>query len=341
MTVTADLGSRTGPGKVFVELEIAKDPSKLGVPQRLVDVPLTTDNVAAAGTQKLSVPITAAVLRSASSGMATFEFFAWFGDWEATSMASLPVAPAKGNVAAAIKTVIAPLTFSPYQKNGTPDFAPPPCTWIANGAVAERSNLIGQMQDSKAKGSEVDWDYSTAADSTFGVAVSGNLAKHYSVSGSFTITNSLGGAGGFGAGPGFDRYVYGHFYRQRYLSNSDLQGHPICGHRYKAYYPTAVGDSYPQGKKKPALDPYGRCKRDPYGLAEMAPKTGHWDADRGHATTYSSAATIYDVTVSGQTGYTSDITITYHNHSKLTEYVCGNGPLAGAPKLWSNDNEGR
>ncbi len=340
LTVTANLGSQAGVGKVFVELEIAENRNKLGIPQKLVDVPLTTDDVPAAGTQQLSVPVTTAVLKSAASGMATFEFFAWFGDREATSMASLPVVPRKGSVAATMMGSAQAVDFSSYQVMATPDLRPPPCEWTADGKVVERSNLIGQMQDSKGKGSQVDWDYSTTADSTFGVAVSDDLTKHYSASGSFTITNSLGGSGGFSEGPGFDRYVYGHFYRQRYQSTYDLQGKPVCGHDYKAYYPNAVGDSYPAGKKKPPLDPYGVCKRDPFGIAEMTPKTGSYKSDRGHATTYSAAATIYDVTVSGQTGYTSDIHISYHNHSKLTEYVCGNGTLPDAPKLWSNNSKG-
>lgn len=106
---------------------------------------------------------------------------------------------------------------------------------------------------------------------------------------------------------------------------------------------SAVGDSFPAPAKakKPAKDPYGRCARDPHGLAAMAPHTGHFDSDRGKAATYSAAATIYDVTVSGSTGYTSDITISYHNNSKRYEYVCGDAQMPNAPKLWSNNSQGR
>jgi hypothetical protein len=68
---------------------------------------------------------------------------------------------------------------------------------------------------------------------------------------------------------------------------------------------------------------------------------GYWQYDQGHATDYSDAATVYNLTVSGQTGYTRNITIVYHNHSDLYEYVCGNAPLPNSPKLWSNNSKGR
>ena len=96
------LGSAAGSGLVKVDLEIAENFSKLGIPQRLVDEPLTTIALRAAGAQRISVPVTSLVLTHASSGVATYEFFAWFGDHEATAMESLPVAPAPGNAAAAM-----------------------------------------------------------------------------------------------------------------------------------------------------------------------------------------------------------------------------------------------
>lgn len=165
--------------------------------------------------------------------------------------------------------------------------------------------------------------------------------QNYTVDGSFTITQTFSGDGGFTAGPKFNRFVYGHFYRQRYISNT-FAGHPICGHNYKAYFPSAVGDSYPQGKKRPAKDPYrGGCLHNPHGFAQMKSGNGHYGADRGHATNYSAAATIFDVTVSGQTGYSDDIHITYMNHSNSTEYVCGNANLPDAPILWSNSSRHR
>jgi hypothetical protein len=151
-----------------------------------------------------------------------------------------------------------------------------------------------------------------------------------------------GGSGGFTGGPGFNRFVYGHFYRQRYRSPTfGSPPFPVCGHNYKTYYPNAVGDSYPQGKKRPHKDPYGRCTNDPFGLAEMTSRTGHYDSDCGHATDYSAAATIYNLTVSGETGYSNDINIGYHNHSRRTEYVCGNSTPPNAPKLWSNNSQGK
>jgi hypothetical protein len=67
---------------------------------------------------------------------------------------------------------------------------------------------------------------------------------------------------------------------------------------------------------------------------------GFYDSDRGRATNYSGAATIYGLSVSGQTGYTNDIHIDYSNNSSGTEYVCGNGQVTHAAILWSNDSSG-
>lgn len=118
------------------------------------------------------------------------------------------------------------IMFSPFEKVTQPVPAPPPpCDFVARGKAVEKTNLIGQMQDSSARGSKVTWNYKTQADSTFGIGVSDSPTKHFSESGSFTITNSMGGNGGFPAGPGFNRFVYGHFFRQRYV----IAGlNPIC-----------------------------------------------------------------------------------------------------------------
>jgi hypothetical protein len=67
---------------------------------------------------------------------------------------------------------------------------------------------------------------------------------------------------------------------------------------------------------------------------------GSWNRDRGKATTYSAAATIFNLNVSGSTGYTDNINIGYTNDTKHLEYVCGNAQLPGAPILWSNDYRG-
>ena len=341
--VDIHLGTAAGSGSVQVDLEIAKNFTKLGIPQKLVDKPLATIPLHAAGTQRINVPVTSLVLRHRSWGLATYEFFAWFGDHEATAMESLPVALSPGNAASATPTPVA-VPFSPFVVRNPMLDGPvaPPCVWTANGKVREKSNLIGQMQVSNSRGSSADWDYKTKADSTFGIGVSDSIDKHYSLDGHFSITNSMGGDGGFTGGPGFNRFVYGHFYRQRYIS--PVYGNPpqpVCGHHYKAYYPKAIGDSYPQGKKRPRKDPCGRCTNDPFGFAQMTPRTGHYNSDRGHATDYSVAATIYDLTVSGQTGYTNDIHIGYHNKSRRWEYACGNGTLPGAPKPWSNNSQGK
>jgi hypothetical protein len=171
------------------------------------------------------------------------------------------------------------------------------------------------------------------------LGVSGSLTSNYSADGSFTVTNSIGSSGGFTGGAEFNHYVNGHFYVQRYKSTQEGNGFPVCAHLYKAEYVSSAGDSF-AATNKPPTDPYGRCGSDPNGLATMQARTGFYDTDRGRATDFSAAATIFDITVSGRTGYTNDIHIAYTNKSSFTEFVCGNGILPDAPILWSNDSAG-
>jgi hypothetical protein len=197
------------------------------------------------------------------------------------------------------------------------------------------------MQDSTGRGSQVTFNYSASADSTFGVGVSGSPTKGYTLSGSFTITNSMGGTGSFTRGPNFNGFVFGHFYRQRY-SRLDLS----CSSKYKAEFAKSVGDAFPGGPKllkkygTPRKDPYRRCNNDPNGLATVTPN-GSWNKDRAMAVTLSSSAQIFDLTVSGSTGFTNDINIGYVDHRKGPEFVCGDTELPGSPILWSNDNQGK
>jgi len=194
------------------------------------------------------------------------------------------------------------------------------------------------MQDSSARLNKVTWEYATQSDSTFGVGVSDSPTKGYTEGGSFTITNSMGGSGGFTAGPGFNRFVYGHFFRQRYQIAAL---NPICSPLYMAKFVSSVGDSFaPRQRSTPRKDPYRRCRRDPHGLATVNPH-GHWDQDRGKAVTYSAAATIFNLSVSGSTGYTNTININYQNNSNLGVFVCGNAQPQIAPILWSNNSQGR
>jgi hypothetical protein len=294
----------------------------------------------------MGIPVTSAVQAQAQAadGLATFEFFVWFGSSEATSTETLPVTSAAisadgatGDVGTDGSQAAALSSFASLGE--TAPASPPACVWLASGSSVEESNRIGQMQDSTGSGSQVRWTYNTEADSSFGVGVSGSLTSGYSGDGSYSVSNSIGSSGGFPENAGFNEFVDGHFYRQRYASDLDSGGHPICGHRYKAEFRRSVGDSYP-GANAPAKDPYGRCGNDPNGLATMAAHGGFYNADRGHATNYSGAATIFDLSVHGQTGYTGDIHVDYTNNSSLSEYVCGNAELPDAPILWPNNNSG-
>lgn len=343
VSVPIHLAKAPGSGKVLVYLEIPLDLSKLGIPQKLDEVLLTTIVINGSGSLNIDLPITKQVLAHTSSGLATYVFSAWFGDDRAVSEASVPVAPRPGNAAAAMAGSMATIRFSPFAKV-TPSSQPDPvmCRLVADGKEVERTNLIGQMQDSGAKGSHVKFVYKTSADSTFGVGVSGSPVKNYTVSGSFTITNSMSGSGGVPEGPGFNGFLYGHFYRQRYEQQAAAD--PICGPHYVSKYVKAVGDAFTKPKNKtkmPKKDPYGRCRHDPHGDATMVAHGGSFDSDRAKATTYSAAATIYNLSVSGSTGYTSDIDINYTNSSNREEYICGNADMPNAPILWSNNSQGR
>jgi hypothetical protein len=174
-----DLGNMSGSGKVIVYLEVATDLNKLGIPQKLEEFPLATIPVTRGGMQRIKLPVTKQVLANASSGLADYTFAAWFGNSRATSEASVPVASAKGNAAAAESGSNPMIMFSSYERiNGQPDPVFP-CRAVADGKQVEKSNLIGQIQDSASKGSQVSWDYGVSADSTFGVAVSDSPTKNY------------------------------------------------------------------------------------------------------------------------------------------------------------------
>jgi hypothetical protein len=49
-----------------------------------------------------------------------------------------------------------------------------------------------------AKGSKVTFVYTGTADSTFGVGFSNNFASHFTLGGSFTVTNWVGSGGSSG-----------------------------------------------------------------------------------------------------------------------------------------------
>jgi hypothetical protein len=338
IAVSIHLAKTPGSGKVFVYLQVPENFSKLGIPQKLEEVPLATIPLQSTGSLKINVPVTKEVLAHTSSGLATYTFSAWFGDHYAVSEASVPVAPKPGNDAATMARSMSTIIFSPFQK-ATPPARRPACVYEANGKPVERVNRIGQVQDSEGKGSKVSFDYAGNADSTFGVGVSDSPADGYTVSGSFTITNSIGSDGGFTTGPGFNRFVYGHFYRQRYAY--DIAS---CVPTYMAEYYNSAGDAFSpsaKAKPRPKKDPYGRCSRDPHGLITMNPHGGRFSNDRAHAVTFSAAAAIYDINVSGSTGYTNDIKIAYQNNSGRYEFVCGNAQMPNSPILWSNNSQGR
>jgi hypothetical protein len=89
VTVLTNLGSVSGSGMVYAELEVAEHYNKLGIPQELVDVPIAAIAVNGGGTQPLQIPVTREVLKHTSSGYADYVFWAVFGNHEATSEESL------------------------------------------------------------------------------------------------------------------------------------------------------------------------------------------------------------------------------------------------------------
>ncbi len=344
MTVQIHLATATGPGKLFIYLEIPKNFNSLDIPQQLDEVPLGTIPLTTAGALMVRLPITRQVVANTTSGLATYTFVAVFGDRRAVSEASVPVAPEPGNAASIVgpMTTITFSSFDTIKPLGNPN--PPECVLVADGKAVEKTNRIGQMQNGDGKHTSATFNYSTSADSTFGVGTSNSPNDNYTLSGDLTITNSFGGSGSFTRGPGFNDFVFGHFYRQRYRIPAVETG--ICGRKFKAEYVQAAGDAFPPGKKlkeqfgTPKKDPYGRCGKDPFGLVVVTPNGG-WNKDRAKAVTLSASATIYNLDVSGSTGFTDDINIAYRNNGKSPAFVCGNADLPDTPILWSNDLQGK
>src|SRR5215469_6192582 len=143
--VQIHLGNMPGSGRVQVYLEIAQDISKLGIPQRLDGISLTSIPVRRTGTLQIRLPVTKLVLAHTSSGLATYMFTAWFGDHRAVSEASVPVAPRPGNAAAAMAGSAVTIMFSPFENvPKPPPGPPPPCIFVARGRAVEKTNKMGR-----------------------------------------------------------------------------------------------------------------------------------------------------------------------------------------------------
>ena len=318
-----------------------------GAPQTITEVPIETVPMSGGGLQTVQVPVTAAVTADAQSGTANLQLTAVYGDNVAISFTTLAVPGAVGTAARAARpgrtrrVVVELAHFHRFRavgargKRAAAADSSPPCVWTGSGSLDEHSARIGELHVANVSGASATYTYSVQADSTFGVEVSDSgPTSGYSESGTASVTNSIGGSGGFTGGQGFLWYVVSDFYSETFGSNiNPLNGDPACGARYMTQVVQAIGGAT-QGTNQPPANPYGSCTSDPNGWTQLQPYSGYWGSDYGRSESYSVALTIFGVGLYGDTGFSTNIHIEYHNSGPNWLYVCGNAPLPDAPILY-------
>jgi len=115
--------------------------------------------------------------------------------------------------------------------------ANPQCVSVAYESPKEVLTRIGEVHVGNDKGLKMRWNYYSAADTTLSVGEGLASLGPWSIDGTYTITNSLGGDGGFTAGRATLAYSDGDMWYQRYH-----WGGENCSY-YTDQGVSAVGDS--------------------------------------------------------------------------------------------------
>ncbi len=179
-----------------------------------------------------------------------------------------------------------------------------------------------------------DFEYSTNADSTISIGLSGTATNGFTSSGTLTITNSIGTNSGFTVGQGTLRYVQSHMYYQEYQDNGAAACPPNGPYKVQADHD--AGDSFLESfASVPARNPYGDCSDDPYGLATVQ-KGGHFQSDRGRAETITSAQQWLGFTFSSTSGFSNDLYDNYLNQTSGNQSVCGTTYMPNVQTVYNN-----
>jgi hypothetical protein len=337
------LGNVTGPGAITVAVAQYSNYDNARVPQTITEVPLETVAVPSGGSQTIDVPTSALAPYTAQAGVFNLQLTATFGNEVSVTAAPLSVSPASTGSATAARDLVAHLRVRFTRFHRLPHLvageghaaAGGGCVWQGTGTETEQSARIGELHVANLSGASATYNYSQQADSTFGVEYSDSgPTSGYSESGTASVGNSWGTNASLYGGQGYLWYIDSHFYSETYRSNYSTTGTWACGSEYMTQVVSAVGDVY-QGTNQPPVNPYGSCTSDPYGYATVPPR-GQWSSDRGQAQSYSVSLSIFGVGLYGDTGFNSNINITYHNASSSDQYVCGTTYMPDVPVLYES-----
>jgi hypothetical protein len=340
-TLVAFTGSAVlpaGAGTVIVQAEQGHGRPD---PAVLTDVTVARQAIGS-GPFSVAVPRSAAITKAEVNGWVPFVIIIKSGPDVTVQDVSVPVTPAAagGNVAAVPRTVrlarFAVFYAAPPALRAR--VIPPPCRWSRYGRETESVVRIGQLHLTKLRGLSLAWDYGTEADTTMSVGYSDSPDKNWTISGTYTATNSLGTDSGFTIkNMRARRFAVGQAYFQRWKKTVG------CVERtYRNELDHMAGSSWMAGtgahhSAVPPPNPYNGCltSEDPYGN-DRIPPNGHFNSDRDTAATLTAATTAYGMSFSATTGFTSYIHHDYVNDSRETVYVCGHGYMPDVPTIFNN-----
>lgn len=180
----------------------------------------------------------------------------------------------------------------------------------------EQYTHLGELHIANVSGMTGKFENETEADTTLGIGYSASGdSGSFAGAGTVTLSNSIGSDGAITRDAGYHMYVQGHVYYEEDLVTGD-----ICLNGYYIEGTSSVGD-VTDGTNEAPTNPYGTCGADPHGLATVGPE-GTWVANKSTAITYGGATTLLGFQISGSTGYTNSVNVSWHAGSTAT-YICG------------------
>jgi hypothetical protein len=338
VTFTGSAALPAGAGTVIVQAEQGHGRPDAAV---LTDVTVAHQAIGP-GPFSVAVPRSAAIAKAQVNGWVPFVIIVKSGPDVTVQNVSVPVtAGAAGGNVAAVRRTVALAPFAAFYAAPAALRAraiPPPCGWNRFGREVEKPVHIGQLHLTKLRGLSLTWDYGTEADTTMSVGYSDSPNKNWTLSGTYTATNSLGTDSGFTIrNMRARRFVVGQAYFQRWRKTEG------CVERtYRDQLDHMAGSSWmggtgPHHNIVPPPNPYNGCltRNDPFGN-DQVPPGGHFSSDRDTAATLTAATTAYGMTFSATTGFTTHIHHDYLNLSRETVYVCGQDYMPDVPTIFNN-----
>lgn len=202
---------------------------------------------------------------------------------------------------------------------------PPACKWTTTVRTNDEATRIGEMHVIGGTGVKVTavYSYEDNADSTFTVGTSSN-GEDWSESGTIEVTNGGSTTDTVSYPSNYIKYIDAHFDYVKQQANS---ASPLsCGHEWRAMAANWDGDIIP-GSNQPAGNPYGGCRNDPNGYAELTGSNTSQPNTWGHfsstGVSYDTVASAFGFTFGGHTGFETTNGFEYSNpKGGATVYLC-------------------